>query len=439
MIFPVITLITSLLLASVAGWFSITGMVTILAGQAIAALILGVTLEAGKLVTISWLYRNWENSPWKLKIPLMYFTVALMSITSMGVYGYLAQAHIQQGASTVNNAARVEQIDLQMARAQSLMADNDKVIAQLDNAVNSLITKDRTDRALVIKRSQDAQRRSLKADSDKIQLQINQFNDEKFKLQAEVRALQLEVGPIRYIAQLIYGEGAGDTATLEAAVRLFAILIVTTLDPLAITLLIAANHSLLRIKNQQSDPPSPTVPASPPPEPGPVVHQVVPPPEPEPPTRDASPPPEPVPTVPEQVTQPDVGPDTEPEPVPIVPVVITESAAPPQPTLLLTYHAPQHIDTLHSAVDEEITVCSDEFIHEEIDVSETDPQLVPAPRPWLVQEDSLRELLGDSHQPHFVAQRVVDDNPKQVALPAEPKEDKYPRTFSWLTEFKRTP
>ena len=134
MIFPVLTLVTSLLLAAVAGWFSITGMVTILAGQALAALVLGITLEAGKLVTISWLYRNWEYASWKLQIPLIYFTVALMSITSMGVYGYLAQAHIQQGASTVNNAARVEQLNAQIAREQSLIADNDRVIAQLDSS-----------------------------------------------------------------------------------------------------------------------------------------------------------------------------------------------------------------------------------------------------------------------------------------------------------------
>lgn len=436
MIFPIITLITSLLLAAVAGWFSITGMVTILAGQAIAALILGVTLEAGKLVTISWLYRNWRISSWKLKIPLIYFTVALMSITSMGVYGYLAQAHIQQGASTVNNAARVEQIALQITRAQSLMADNDRVISQLDTAVNSLIAKDRTDRALAVKRTQDSQRRSLKADSDKIQTQINQLNDEKFKLESEVRSLQLEVGPIRYIAQLIYGEGSDDTRTLEAAVRLFAILIVTTLDPLAITLLIAANQSLLMARRKELDTTQevqPTVvPQSPPDDQ--VSSDIQ--------EETVESPPEPIIT--DTVLEVDGVLDTEdPE---------YHYELPPSETTLdqdwEEYHQredgkyvqpPKPLEDslvgVHATEEpREHDVGPSQFCDEDFGLSE----LVPSPShdqtvtaPWLIQADSLRELLGDD--PHFVAKKVVSE-PQDERIIAE---DKYPRPHSWIAEFKR--
>ena len=252
MVFALLTLLAALSLATVAGWFSIIGMMAIFAGAPMHALILGVVVEAGKLVTTSWIYRNWQQSDWKLKIPLIAATIIVMLVTSIGVFGFLSKAHLEQGASTVDNGAKVERLDQQIAREKSIIADNEKVIAQLDATINSYLGKDRADRSVTIRRSQAPQRKQLRDDIDAAQKRIDALSDEKFALESEVRKLELEVGPIRYISELMYG--TEDTnKNVESAVRIFTLLIVLTLDPLAIILLIAANHTLLRLQNEKKN------------------------------------------------------------------------------------------------------------------------------------------------------------------------------------------
>lgn len=251
MIFALLTLFTALSLAAVAGWFSIVGFMAIYAGAPMAALIMGAVTEMAKLVTISWIYRNWEYANWRLKGPLIYFTIALMVATSIGVFGFLSKGHLEQGAGTIDNSARIEQLNYQINREKSLIADNEKVIGQLDATVNSFLGKDRTDRSLSVRKSQAPQRKQLRDDSDAAQKRIDTLSTDKFKLESEVRKMQLDVGPIRYIAELFYGVEENATKNIEAAVRIFTLLIVSTLDPLAVILLVAANHTLLRLRNEK--------------------------------------------------------------------------------------------------------------------------------------------------------------------------------------------
>ena len=251
MIFALITLFAALSLATVAGWFSIVGFMAIYAGAPIPALIMGAVTELAKLVTVSWIYRNWEYSDWKLKAPLIYFTIALMTATSIGVFGFLSKAHLEQGAGTVDNSSKIETLNYQIEREKAIIADNEKVIAQLDATVNSFLGKDRTDRSLSVRRSQAPQRKQLRDESAAVQKRIDELSAEKFKLESEVRKMQLEVGPIRYIAELFYGVEENATKNIESAVRIFTLLIVSTLDPLAVILLIAANHTLLRLRNEK--------------------------------------------------------------------------------------------------------------------------------------------------------------------------------------------
>jgi len=251
MIFALLTLFTALSLAAVAGWFSIVGFMAIYAGAPMAALIMGAVTESAKLVTISWIYRNWKYSNWRLKGPLIYFTVALMVATSIGVFGFLSKGHLEQGAGTIDNSAKIETLNYQINREKSLIADNEKVIGQLDATVNSFLGKDRTDRSLSVRKSQAPQRKQLRDDSDAAQKRIDTLNADKFKLESEVRKMQLDVGPIRYIAELFYGVEENATKNIEAAVRIFTLLIVSTLDPLAVILLVAANHTLLRLRDEK--------------------------------------------------------------------------------------------------------------------------------------------------------------------------------------------
>ena len=252
MFFALITLFSALMLASVAGWFSIVGIMSIYAGAPMhAALVMGIVLELAKLVTASWIYRNWGTVRWTLRGPLIYAIIALMIATSISVFGFLTKSHLEQGAATIDNTAKVERLDQQIAREKSTIQDDEKVISQLDATVNSFIGKDNADRAVSVRRTQLSQRKQLREEIDAAHKRIDVFSDDRLKLTSEVRALQLEVGPIRYIAELFSSDNK-DSKNIESAVKMFTLLIVSTLDPLAIILLIAANHSILRYQDEKN-------------------------------------------------------------------------------------------------------------------------------------------------------------------------------------------
>ena len=251
MTFALLTLLSALSLAAVADWFSIIGFMAIYAASPLHALIMGIVLALAKLVTTSWLYRNWKFINWRLKFPLIGFVLALMIATSIGTFGFLSKAHLEQTGGTIDNGAKVERLEQQITREKSVIADDEKVITQLDATINSYIGKDRTDKSLAVRKSQTPQRKQLRDDIDASQKRIDTFSDEKLKLQSEVRKQQLDVGPIRYIAELFYGVAADAGKNIEAAVRIFTLLIVSTLDPLAVILLVAANHTLLRLRDEK--------------------------------------------------------------------------------------------------------------------------------------------------------------------------------------------
>ena len=292
MIFALLTLLSALSLAAISGWFSIVGFMAIYAGAPVYAAAMGIVAESAKLVTISWLYRNWNETTWKLKALLLYFALALMVVTSIGVFGFLSKAHIEQGSSTIDNSAKVEQIVRQITREKGIIADNEKIISQLDATVNSYLGKDNTDRSLSVRKSQANQRKQLRDDISASQKVIDDLDAKKFQLESEVRKMQLDVGPIRYIAELFYGVSTDSAQNIESAVRIFTLLIVSTLDPLASALLVAANQSLVRLKSakpvrkEEEPAPAPPTPAPEPPTPAPEP----PTPAPEPPTPAPEPP-----------------------------------------------------------------------------------------------------------------------------------------------------
>ncbi len=250
MIFALLTLLAALSLAAISGWFSIVGVTSIYAGAVIPALVLGAGIELGKLVMISWLYRSWKTSNWLLKGPILVLVVSIMIATSMSVFGFLSKAHLQQGEATLDNGPKIERLNDQISREKSRIADDEKVISQLDSTVNSFIGKDNGDRALQVRRFQDNQRKQLRIDINSAQKNIDLLSTEKMPLESEVRKLQLDVGPIRYIAELFYGT-ENTEKNIESAVKLFSGLIVFILDPSAVMLLIAFNHTLLLRQNEK--------------------------------------------------------------------------------------------------------------------------------------------------------------------------------------------
>ena len=373
MLFGILTLITALAIAGVAAWFSIAGLMIFFGGMPLSIAIMAGTLEVGKLLTASWLYRYWSETSILLRTYLTTAVVILMLITSAGIYGYLSKAASDVSSDGAVAFAEVERVDGLILRQENKIAIiEDRILsvggsvdvsqsieqqetirdgawervqgdidfangqiqrlrdqlAVLDKAVNDLRNKgvevitteeggifqgdtkqtiDYVAQANDLYTQQEDQRADIKADIDKqqdnidayrLQAQdtinganaeinrlrntssnqqdeniekVNGFNadidviyndiailkDEKFEAESKVRDLEREIGPIKYVAELLYG--ASDQSVMDKAVRIFILLFVFVFDPLAIMLLIAANQTLLRygINLESTGPDSP--------------------------------------------------------------------------------------------------------------------------------------------------------------------------------------
>lgn len=251
MIINYLALICALVISFVAGWYSIIGLTAIFSASFWPVVIMGSVLEVGKVVTSSWLYRNWHVAPKLIRAYLTGAVIILMFITSMGIFGFLSRAHIEQTLSmntgTVDNIAIIE---TRIQNEQSKIADIDKQIQQIDNALAKLTEKGQAKTALQQAERQRKTRDQLVSTKDAVVQKMSELKVEKVKLESEVKKIEAEVGPLKYIAALIYEDA--DTNTLEKAVRWVIILIVLVFDPLAILLLIAANIGLQNARNKVS-------------------------------------------------------------------------------------------------------------------------------------------------------------------------------------------
>jgi hypothetical protein len=236
-------------LSGVAAYYSIMGLVAIFAAAPIPILVMGSLLEASKLVVASWLYRSWKEIPILMKA---YFTTALvilMMLTSMGIFGYLSKAHLDQAVPSGEVAAKLALLDEKIKTEKDNVDVARKQIKQLDLQVDQTIGRSDdskgVERSLQIRKSQQKERATILADIGTAQAKITKLNEERAPIASEVRKVEAEVGPIKYIAALIYSDST-DTNTLESAVRIVILLIVCVFDPLAVLLLIAANWQLNR-------------------------------------------------------------------------------------------------------------------------------------------------------------------------------------------------
>jgi len=241
-----LVLIVALVISGVAAWYSIAGLAAIFAAAKIPVMIMGASLEVGKLVTASWLYQNWARVPILLKSYLTFAVIVLMFITSMGIFGFLSKAHIDQTIVSGDNTLLIQQLDQKIEREQKRIDDANLVMAQLDQAVQTLIDYDRIrgdDGAISIREGQKDERDSLNTIIDNAYSIMGNLQSDRLQLSQEQLAIEAEVGPIRYIAELVYGD-ATDEAILNSAVRIVILIIIFVFDPLAVLLLVAANMSL---------------------------------------------------------------------------------------------------------------------------------------------------------------------------------------------------
>jgi len=360
MIFGIITLLSALTISAIAIYYSVAGLAAIFAAAVIPIIVMGVALEVGKLVTAVWLHRYWDRAVWWMKTYLSIAVLVLMFITSMGIFGFLSKAHIEQTSLSQEQVALIETLDDKETRSQAKIdrwrGELDRLLKGEDVRVDSLITseQDNLDKIYArIKSEKDAFRADAKFEIEQQQTRIKQaqdrrdaeiaaaekkfegtfggskqyeeavtkaknnelsvasraqkeilaineqldkdlaavdakyskdvadinkrindlrnqanaktddiegritelegfieteqkiiddVNEEKFGYEKEYRKLEAEVGPIKYIAEFIYGEQA-DNNLLEAAVRWVIIIIIFVFDPLAVLLLIASQYT----------------------------------------------------------------------------------------------------------------------------------------------------------------------------------------------------
>jgi len=244
--------LTAIVLSGIAAYYSIIGLIAIFSAAALPVAIMGTSLEVAKLVVASWLYRFWNNIPILMRT---YFTAALvilMLITSMGIFGFLSKAHLDQAVPTGDIAAKLALIDEKIKTQKDNVDLARKALSQMDAQVDARLSRGDSEqgaeRAVQIRRQQATERAKLQKDIAEAQKVISALNEERAPIAAEVRKVEAEVGPIKYIAALVYGDDP-DENTLERAVRWLIIILIFVFDPLAVLMLIAAN--LTQIKQRE--------------------------------------------------------------------------------------------------------------------------------------------------------------------------------------------
>ena len=244
MIFGFSILATAILLSCVAAYYSVAGLTAIFSAATIPVIIMGGSLELGKIVATVWLHNNWKRAGFLFKAYLVPAVAFLMLLTSMGIFGYLSKAHSDQSLVSGDAVAKVAIYDEKIKISRDNIEADRKALKQMDEAVDQVMGRSAdekgADKAVAIRRGQQRERARILADIETEQKKITGLNEERAPLAAEFRKVESEVGPIKYIAALVYGDNP-DSNVLERAVRLVIIMIVLVFDPLALTLILAAN------------------------------------------------------------------------------------------------------------------------------------------------------------------------------------------------------
>lgn len=238
-----LTYFVALALSGVAEYYSIIGLATIFPGSFWPVVIMGGTLGAAKLVTVSWLYRNWKTAAWPIKLYLSSAVIILMLITSMGIFGYLSKAHMEHSVISAPVVDKVALMDEQIKTLKDNIDASRKELKQYDEIVDQTISRSTDEKGMAnaqaIRRSQQKERSRILQEIGEQQKRLASIKEEYLPLSAELKKVEADVGPIKYIAALVYGAEAG-ADIIDKAVRLVILLIILVFDPLAILLLIAA-------------------------------------------------------------------------------------------------------------------------------------------------------------------------------------------------------
>jgi len=241
-----LALLSAISISAVAAYYSIVGLVAIFSAQAMPIIVMGTTLEIGKLVAASWVFNNWKTCPVIIRSYLVIAVVVLMFITSMGIFGFLSKAHLDQTTTADTASIEIERIEtfLNIEKRRIKNAQQN-----LDNLEALVLKLDASDAAYT-RRIQRKERAAIEEEIKQASQKVIEYQEELIPLRKEQVKIEAEVGPIKYIAELLYETEENKEASLNKAIRGVIIVIVIVFDPLAVILLIAANIGLKRRREE---------------------------------------------------------------------------------------------------------------------------------------------------------------------------------------------
>ena len=249
-------LLSGLTVSTVAIWYSVAGLMAIFSAAVVPIIVMGVALEISKLAGTVWLKQNWNRAPYFIRAYLLAAIAILMLITSMGIFGFLSKAHSDQSLVSGDVQSRIAIYDEKIKTAKDNIEANRKALRQMDEAVDQVMGRSQdekgADKAVAIRRGQQKERARLQTEIAAEQKIISQLSEERAPIAAEVRKVEAEVGPIKYIANFIYGDNP-DANVLEKAVTWVIIIIVIVFDPLAVILLLASQYSFQWFRKQEQE------------------------------------------------------------------------------------------------------------------------------------------------------------------------------------------
>ena len=250
MTLALIVLGVALAISGVAAFYSIVGLMAIFSASALSIAVMGSVLEVGKLATASWLYQNWKKVPRFLKYYLTGAVVILMFITSMGIFGYLSKSHIDAGTGTSELYVKLERLESNIESERKSISRAEGQLEKLDFALERYIELNAVSKGLRKRDEQKPERDALSQTVNESQDKIDIYLDERAEIQLKIKSFEVEVGPLKYISALLFGENES-VNYLDKAVRYVIILLIFVFDPLAVLMLIAANMSLKEEKNKR--------------------------------------------------------------------------------------------------------------------------------------------------------------------------------------------
>jgi hypothetical protein len=241
-----LALVTSIVIAGIAAYFSVIGMATIFAGAYMGTVVMMTALEFGKLVTAAYLHLVWEKLNY-LKYYLLTSVAVLMLITSLGIFGYLSKANIETALVGDGNTLELSILDTRIEAEQSKITRLQDRLTGLDLVITTGRPQDRN----YINRQQKDERQQIAEDIDASIDMITQYTEEKLPIQRKQLEQDSKIGPIKYVAEVIYGDDATNDM-LDNAVRWVIYALIFVFDPLAVLLLVSSTGLIARKKEEET-------------------------------------------------------------------------------------------------------------------------------------------------------------------------------------------